>query len=818
MVRTGLLAALGFVAALAGAGPASADTLKLPAQALERSGLVLMTYSFDRPVTGTGSLDVEWTDTYGRVVLRRSLTLDTPGQTAVTYPIDLGRAVAMQNHLRARLTLDGQQSSATLTFVAKPPAESWDDYRIMMWHEAGPPRAAALRSLSIAAGKVFGIRDSFTQADVDARIAPLLQGELRWFVENIATDFYAPYHRWTPEHPEDVNWLFTEAQRRHRLDPSNLSVFRREPSLSDPAWIARIQARLADTVRAHAPYRPYYYDLGDETGIADLTAAWDFDLSAPSLAAFRAWLRLHYGMLGALNRQWGTAFANWDAVVPLGTTAAMLRADDNFSAWADFKVFMDDAFARALRAGTEAVHAADPTALAAIEGAQMPGWGGYDYSRLAGAVDVMEMFDGGQNIAIAQSLNPKLVVISTASGGGAQEQHRIWQALLHGQRGLVLWDDGGEIVGADGQPGPRGRADAALFAELRSGLGAQVIAGRPHVDPVAILYSPASFRTQWLLDQRPKGDAWTGRSAEIENEDNAVRAAMRRAALGLSRLGLQPRWLSSDQVERGGLREAGVRALVLPHAIALSPAETLEIRTFAESGGVVLADGAPGLFDAHSRRLAAPLLQGAPLVPLPASATPAELARLLAPADLAAGFTIATPGGEPVGDVDTRVLTNGAVTLLGLQRAYGGGTREVVLTLPQPVYAHDLRRGTNWQHTDRIRLALDPVAPTLLALSPRKLPAPVIDGPSAIRAGETAELRIGLSDASPAASHVLRVDAIDPSGQAVAHYSGNVILRGAGTAWRLPLAVNDMPGAWTIRVRDVLGGEVASLPLAVAAP
>ena len=73
------------------------------------------------------------------------------------------------------------------------------------------------------------------------------------------------------------------------------------------------------------------------------------------------------------------------------TDAALRGADGNFAAWADFKAWMDAAFARAVRAGTDAVHAADPAARAGLEGAQIPGWGGYDYTRLADAVDVMEI-------------------------------------------------------------------------------------------------------------------------------------------------------------------------------------------------------------------------------------------------------------------------------------------------------------------------------------------------------------------------------------------------------------------------------------------
>ena len=85
-------------------------------------------------------------------------------------------------------------------------------------------------------------------------------------------------------------------------------------------------------------------------------------------------------------------------MVPDTTDAALARAGENFSAWADFKAWMDVAFADAVRAGTDAVHAAGADALAGIEGAQPPGWGGYDYALLAPAVDVMEMYGRGGNI------------------------------------------------------------------------------------------------------------------------------------------------------------------------------------------------------------------------------------------------------------------------------------------------------------------------------------------------------------------------------------------------------------------------------------
>ncbi len=504
------------------AGPAWADRIVLP-DAVERRGTVAGTYVVDPPRPGGGTLRLEWTDSLGRVVERREIVA---AGDAIAFGLDAGRAVALRNTVRGRLERGGAASAAEGGFVARP-AAGWDRFHIIMYQDQEAPALAGLAGLGISGVRVFGHRVAFTAADVAARIAPAAGANLRWYVENIATDFYAPYHMWTPEHPQQVTWRFLQAQERHRRDPADLSVFEREPSLSDAGWIARIQARLAGHVRAHGAYRPFYYSLGDEPGIADLAAAWDFDRSPPALGAFRAWLRERHGTLAALNAAWGSGFAAWDAVMPEGTTAAMARKDDNFAAWNDHKAFMDASFGAALRAGTDAVHAADPGALAGIEGGQIPGWGGWDYGHVAPAVDVMEIYAAGQNVEIARSINPGLITLNTVFGTGGEARRQIWRAAMQGAAGLILWDEDGSVIRPDGTPGPRGVSEGPLFRELAGGLGALLLASPQVTSEVAVLYSPASFRLRWLLDHRPRGDAWTERSSELENEDNAVRAAMR---------------------------------------------------------------------------------------------------------------------------------------------------------------------------------------------------------------------------------------------------------------------------------------------------
>jgi hypothetical protein len=418
------------------------------------------------------------------------------------------------------------------TAIAAP---AWDDFQIIMWQDQTPAQLAALRQIGVRTVRVTGVRDGSLDPAIAAARAAAADG-MGVFIENIATDFYAPYHRFSPDHPGAPNWLFEELRARQRANPDDQTVYQRTPSLVDRVWQSRIRARLAEHVRAFAASKPLYYSLGDEVGIADLAAQWDFDFSPPALAEFRVWLQTQYGNLDALNHQWGTQFADWNNIVPELTTVALARRDGNFSAWADFRAWMDYSFAQALRLGADAIHASDRDARAAIEGAQAPGPGGYDYSLLPLAVDVIEGAESGGNFDIARTLNADLITMTTSFGEGRSEIGRIWRSMLSGSRGLMVWDDKAEFTAPDGTLRPRGESLGPLFRELTGGLAAQIYASTLPPDKVAILYSPPSQRTLWLLDRQAKGAAWMakGNMSEAEGADNnAARRAIERTSRAL---------------------------------------------------------------------------------------------------------------------------------------------------------------------------------------------------------------------------------------------------------------------------------------------
>jgi hypothetical protein len=607
-----------------------------------------------------------------------------------------------------------------LLWAAPGWAGAFDSYQVIMWQERTPAQVEGLARLGFTGTK---LRATGGQID-PAELAHHRQSGLPWYLENIATDFYSPYHRYTPGKP--VTWLFDAAKARRRADPADTSVFVREPSLSDPAWLERVTGRLRDVVGRQREFRPLFYNLADEAGIGDLAAVWDADIGPASLAGMRAWLRTQYPSLDALNAQWGTHFANWDEVVPELTDAALRRTDGNYSAWGDFKAWMDVAFARAVRVGTDAVHLADPDALAGLEGTQLPGWGGYDYGLLAPAVDVMEIYDTGNALDLARAFAPNLVLLRTSFGAGPYEWYGAWRHLLHGGSGLIVWDEADNVVAPDGSPGPRGQDLGAMIARLRQ-VAPEIRASEPVRDPVAVLVSQASFRMRWLLDRQPGGTSWSDRDAAREYEDNDWRASRREMLERLAGVGVQPRLLSSAMVENGALQRDGLRVLYLPHAIALSAREASEIAAFQARGGVVLADTEPGLFDQHGRLLPKPSLAGVVTVQeamqrtgsAPTWAALESTVRLLQAAGVAPRALFRTSAGRAAPGLDIRWFRHGERDLLSIQSATPyAAPGEIEVELATPATVRDLRQGgaVMAQAARRFTVKLDPFEPTILAL------------------------------------------------------------------------------------------------------
>jgi hypothetical protein len=831
--------------AMLGMSARSADIL-MPVAPLERDGPVPVVYRTNQLATGKGELLIRWTDVYGRVVEDRRLPVEWLDENEIRFTLDLRRAISMRNELTVHLHFEGsnkkgepdrREEDAKVEFIASPPGRSWSDYNIIMWQHHTTEQEAVLKDLGINGGQWVGRMRTLPDF--------LLRNDLRWYAENIATDFYSEYHRYFPDRPN--NWKFVETREQYKKDRASREPLKRHPSLSDPAWLSRIHDRLVETARFYAPYQPLFYSLGDESGVADLAAFWDFDFSDESLVPMRRWLRERYGSLRALNEQWGEHFTSWDAVMPPTTDEAMQNSGENFSGWSDFKEWMDISYAAALKMGADAVRSVDPSAYVGIGGGQMPGWGGYDYSRIVSSLNAIEPYDIGNNIEIIRSLNPGLVVLTTSFARGPWEKHRVWYEMLHGNRGLIIWDDKAAFVGADNAVGDRGREVAPYYNELRAGVGALLINSERAVDPVAIHYSQPSMRIEWMLAQRPRGQAWVTRNSSTEYRDSAFLRLRESWCRAIEDQGLQYNFVSYGQVEQGDLLRRGFRVLVLPRSTALSPIEAKEIRDFVAQGGTVIADGEPGAFDEHCRRLPKPQLadvldarsfgRGKAIrldVDLLSyhqdrltgkeGAAHRRIGELLAAAGVKPKFVVTDSSERPVVGVETHTFRNGGVWMVALMtnpqlRVDELGPPEfksnerfakpvtVKLTLPGERFVYDVRAAKALGRLGEVQVTLDPFEPAIFSVAPSPMPALEVSAPARVRRGETAAVGVAFAEATPAANHVLHIDVVNPSGQILRYYSGNLLAPEGRAASRIPIAINDPAGRWEVRVKDLLTAQ-----------
>ncbi len=365
----------------------------------------------------------------------------------------------------------------------------------------------------------------------------------------------------------------------------------RSPSFDDPAVQRRLFDLARTSARAKAVYNMDYYFVGDEGSLGSYADAVDFCWGTHTLAGFRAWLREQYGSLDALNRSWGSAFRDWDAVLPLTTEAA--RREGRYAPWADHRTYMEVSFGRAYQTVRDGVLEGDPDGRIALSGTQVTNpWNGCDWHRLDGVIDDFLSYSGGNQWDIHRSFAKPDARIGFWTGygrSGAAVKHEVWTAALQGVlHPQLFWSP--SIVNPDMTFSRSGRDLGEAFKALRfEGIGRLLMEAERLDDGVAIHYSMPSVHAAGILGHHDREEAKKGGTSFPANRDGWVSL--------LDDLGLSFRFVAAPQVEAGALQ--GKRVFVLPYSTALSDREVAAIRRFVEEGGILLADGAAGLFDEH---------------------------------------------------------------------------------------------------------------------------------------------------------------------------------------------------------------------------
>lgn len=139
-----------------------------------------------------------------------------------------------------------------------------------------------------------------------------------------------------------------------------------------------------------------------------------------------------------------------------------------------------------------------------------------------------------------------------------------------------------------------------------------------------------------------------------------------------------------------------------------------------------------------------------------------------------------------------------------------------VLTMPRVMKLHgklensghlyDIRRGRYLGYGNTFNMELQRGSAALLANLPYKVSEVTIAGPAKAQQGETAAFTLAVAaEGGQAGRHILHVR-VSVNGKILDHYTANVEAKKGQGTYRLPIALNDAPGNWTITVRDTVSG------------
>jgi hypothetical protein len=133
--------------------------------------------------------------------------------------------------------------------------------------------------------------------------------------------------------------------------------------------------------------------------------------------------------------------------------------------------------------------------------------------------------------------------------------------------------------------------------------------------------------------------------------------------------------------------------------------------------------------------------------------------------------------------------------------------RQVRLIVPESLYAYNIRTGKALGKVKELRLTVDPYEPTIVAFSPTAIPTLRLSTPARVEQGTIARIGVSFNGDTQAQTDVFHIDVLNPAGEEMNYYSGNILAKSGSGEKALPLATNEATGVWTVRVHDLLSGQ-----------
>ncbi len=146
-------------------------------------------------------------------------------------------------------------------------------------------------------------------------------------------------------------------------------------------------------------------------------------------------------------------------------------------------------------------------------------------------------------------------------------------------------------------------------------------------------------------------------------------------------------------------------------------------------------------------------------------------------------------------------------------------TDRVRFDFDRPSHLYDVRAQRYLGSVSTVETTLPPGDTALYACLPYRVESLVVTAPRAARPGDELPIRAQIeADTATPGDHVFHVELVGPDGKRRWHYARNELAPAGKLSFAVPLALDESPGEWTVRVRDVLNGAAGAAKVSVAAP
>ncbi|MBI3921949.1 MAG: beta-galactosidase trimerization domain-containing protein [Armatimonadetes bacterium] len=172
-------------------------------------------------------------------------------------------------------------------------------------------------------------------------------------------------------------------------------------------------------------------------------------------------------------------------------------------------------------------------------------------------------------------------------------------------------------------------------------------------------------------------------------------------------------------------------------------------------------------------------------------------------------------GSEPLPTTEVAQFTRGALRLTMICRdpySKDQKRRMSAIQFPGKTHLYDVRSARYLGETDRFQKQLAPGRMEVFASLQYRVDGVALSCPPLAAASDAVALRIAIDHTGrKTAPHVFHIEFRGPDGKARDCYTKNVLSEDGRCEYRWHTALNDTPGKWTAKVRDVVSGKMAEV-------